>query len=126
MYLVEEILAPRKDAGGDLICDDCYNDEYEFTCSKCENYANISDRDTIGNLLIVVDSEEAKMPAGVYEIVKHPYWGGDMFSMWLYPTALKLLSSDTFGLSIENMNYPVGHVCPECKQEIVNKISGDS
>ena len=38
----EELDNPAKDEDGHILCDDCYEEEYMFTCYKCGNHAHIT------------------------------------------------------------------------------------
>jgi hypothetical protein len=112
----EELESPsRGDEDNALLCDDCYHDQYEFTCFVCENGGHVSQRAT-GHLLIIADAEECRVPQGVYEIKEWPYYTSDLFSMWLIPEALTLLPVDI--PEHAESNYPGGHVCARCEEKI--------
>jgi hypothetical protein len=74
----EEINEP---VAGQAICEDCYHEHYEFTCSRCCNYEHI---DCQHCWLVVFepiddfDKRDSEIQPGIYEIVDYPYYGGMM------------------------------------------------
>ena len=122
----EEAENPHRDEGGKPICDYCFDDHYTFTCYWCENYGYLPTRGDIGDLLIVIDAEECDLPsAGIYEIIEHPYWGSDMFSMRFYESALKHLSTNTLEIEPDGVNLPSGHLCDECKERARKELENE-
>lgn len=121
----EERENPRRDCDDDRICDECYHDEYEFTCEWCENYGETKDQH---NLLLVleadtvrIESQEDYLKPGVYQIVKKLYHGGpivgDSYILWQAIVWLCDLP--------DNANrgyYPCGHLCLECQNKIWTQI----
>ena len=114
----EERESPRM-SGDDPICDQCYQDEYEFTCCRCEDYG---EQDIQHELLVVFvatsSSYGEKVQPGLYTITGGPYWATDYFSSWLNPDKLIWLCSLPESLQDEDPYYPVGHLCSECQAEM--------
>lgn len=85
----EERENPRKDDDGDIICDECHHDKYEFTCCDCQNYGDVEDQH---NMLVVfeeVDSmggPERTVQPGIYRIAEEgSYYGGPIIGEgWLH------------------------------------------
>lgn len=105
----EEAADPRRDAGGDLMCDQCWHDEYEFTCAFCENYEH---NDHQHDFLVVWQKTTGVEP-GVYRTLGS-YWTSDMFSMWLHPDQLERVGDIPKGKG--GGHYPCGHLCLKCRK----------
>lgn len=113
----DELEAPYSTEDNEILCDECYYEEYEFTCCWCEEHGLQKNQHKI---LVIFDENEADMPVGVYEITHFPYYTDDMLSMWLTKWALKKLTDLPEGL--EQGYYPCGHLCKSCQGKIKQMI----
>lgn len=120
----EEIESPRRDADDEPICDDCYHEDYEFTCVWCEEYGETDDQH---NLLIVLDADivriesaEEYLKPGVYQIVKRPYYGTDYFDSWILWKAISWLCPLPW--DPDEHYCPCGHLCLSCQNKIWEQI----
>ncbi len=115
----EERESPRLNGSDEPICDDCYQEEYEFPCCLCENY---DEQDVQHEMLVVFVPTSAsggdKVQPGVYAITGGPYWGTDYFSSWLDASQLAWLCPLPESLRDDDPFYPVGHLCRDCQKEM--------
>jgi hypothetical protein len=109
----EEFEQPKLDEYGDPICDQCYEEEYEFKCCWCNQHEH---NDQADKFLVVANAEEAGFPHGVYEIVIKPYYRDGMIEGSLIKSSLKRIADVPEGLKIEL--YPCGHLCQSCQGKI--------
>lgn len=108
------------DIDDQYFCEHCQIDHI-YTCPVCECGELEDRRGDIGSMLIV-DScgDDVGVPDGIYEIVKHPYYGGPIIgSLQIFPYAVRrmgdLLTGDK---RIDTDGYPCGHVCRHCNAEV--------
>jgi hypothetical protein len=113
----EEADSPRRDDDNDPICDECWHNEYEFTCCWCQNYENVAHQD----YLVISEPTPAMglgpgygpLNMGVYKIVDSPYFGGPLIGLgYLFANALEFVADLPDG--IDTNGYPCGHLCREC------------
>lgn len=113
----------RWEAGGyQVVCWECYRDEYSFECCCCGETADIQEQGAIGNLLVAVGKEdedgktEAGVPAGLYRITGHPYYMQSMVGAgWLFETEIERVGDVPRGIDTDG--YPAGHFCSECSRK---------
>ncbi len=115
----EERLNSRLHEDGDLICDRCYTDEYEFTCYYCWEYAPIEDQ----HKMLVVNEECGGLKRGVYRIIDSPYYTSNYFNMWFNPECFEFVCAVPKDLlRPEEMflggSYPTGHLCQGCQYKV--------
>lgn len=115
----EELEEPLMDDEENVICYECYNDHFEFKCCKCEEYDHI---DNQHKMLVVVDEEEAGLPAGLYRILELPYYSasllGDVsWNEW----ALERIGDVPDG--VDTGSYACGHLCGRCQEEVLKKLN---
>lgn len=95
---------------GEDVCEECWTDKCQFTCSMCEEYGMVED---MHRFLLVADSEEADVPQGIYAITRKPYFVDYMIGGYLLPNSLSRIMDlprhhDTGG-------YACGHLCANCQ-----------
>jgi hypothetical protein len=122
----EELESPRKDDQDDIMCDDCYREHFEFTCSVCHEYGETEDQH---NMLAVYDPEafdecdrDNGWKRGVYMIVDSPYYCSPLIGHgWLYTRALDWVGPipRDKGKSESPIGYPCGHLCLDCQKKIL-------
>lgn len=121
----EERESPRLDWEEKPICDDCYQEEYQYRCCNCEEHYDQDDQDgqDVQHKMLVVfvptsASYGDKVQPGIYRITGSPYWSTDYFSSCLHTNKLKWLCKVPDVLQNDEHYYPVGHLCEECQQEM--------
>lgn len=64
----------------ELLCEYCYDSEYRQPCPICENYFDT--KDTTPDHIIINEelSRETGQPAGIYKIMKRPFFFGNILS----------------------------------------------
>ena len=100
-----------------LICESCWDNEH-YMCALCYDEGLEAQQGAIGNLLVVVDAEEAGLPEGLYEIISHPYWYSDYFSADFCTDALRYIGPIPDNVSVDTENCPVGHLCTQCSMKL--------
>lgn len=122
----EERVSPRLDCTGDPICDDCYQDEYQYCCCNCGEHYDQDDQDgqDVQHKMIVVfvptaGSYSDKVQPGIYRITGKPYWSTDYFSSQLFHDKLKWLCKLPVSLQEDDPFYPVAHLCRDCQAEMI-------
>ena len=120
----EERESPRLSWDNEPICDDCYQEEYQYRCCNCEEHYDQDEdgQDVQHNMIVVfsptVSSYGEKVLPGVYRVTGGPYWSTDYFSSCLHSYNLKWLCKLTESFQKEDPFYPVGHLCTDCQQEM--------
>ena len=99
----------------EFFCEDCRL-ENTFNCPVCGEYELEDRRGDIGSVLIVNDSEEAGLSDGIYEIIKHPYYGAPIIGAGeIFEWAIRRLGDLPTGKNrIDTDGYACGHVCRYC------------
>ena len=125
----EEVAAPNRDTDGDVLCNECWSNEYLFECGKCEDYTPklIGDVDYyggIGSVFVSHDEYETGAKKGIYTVIKHPFYHADLFGAWLLEDAVEQLSPSTHGM-VEN-HYPIAFLCGECAKKIKQEITAET
>lgn len=113
----EEAENPRKDPHGDLICDECYHDHFEFTCSQCEEGEDIEHQGAIGSVTVVYEEVSGlgeKVKPGVYRITKWPYYADGVTECYLIENALTRITDVPEGWTNAD-GCPCGHLCRTCQ-----------
>lgn len=112
----EEADDPRKDGSGDVMCDECWHDQHEYTCDLCEDYEECGDHQH--EMLVVWEtvggSGGRSVEPGIYRIVEWPYWTSDMLSMWLHKESLSCIAA----LPAGKQGRGCGHLCRKCQAKI--------
>lgn len=107
---------------GGVICDECFHDEYEFSCCKCGNHEHTDRQDEIGNLLVVTDPSVAVR--GIYLITAHPYFCQPMIGHGsLFMGALRRIAPASAVRNIDTGGFPVGHLCGTCTAKITTQFA---
>lgn len=106
---------PLTDDERDLMCDECYNDHYEFTCCWCQEYGNKKDQH---KMVVVFDDEKAGVPTGVYRVTDLDYYIISAFGDgWLHDWAIERIGDIPDGA--DSNGYPCGHLCAECQKKVI-------
>lgn len=116
---LEEIENPPQDVK-EPICDNCYNEHFEFTCFWCGNYEH---EDYQGDLLVIA-KECGGLGPGVYRIKKRPYFTSNYFNMWWDTYALEKVRDIPADWNPYDNRYPSGHLCVGCQKRIMEAPTG--
>jgi hypothetical protein len=122
----DEMESPRQDEDGDIMCDECYHEHFEFTCSVCQEHGDTEDQH---NMLAVYDSEvfeendrENGWKRGVYMIVDRPYYLAPLIGqVWIYTRCLEWIGPipRDKGNDESPIGYACGHLCLECQHKML-------
>jgi hypothetical protein len=114
----EEIKNPPKGEDGNILCDDCYNEEYCFECCLCGDYGDIKDQHKM-----VVVFREAMVKPGLYKVLDESYWAASLLdddtNDIVFPHAVQRIGDIPEGAHSDG--YLLGHLCAECQEKVVNK-----
>jgi len=124
----EELEYPREDESGDIMCDNCYYDNYEEICPICENSYIKQNTPEETYFIVSKDTEkDAGIKAGVYQVLKYPVFcaaTGGLGTTYMYPENYKLLRECDIDSMLNKLygkgNY--GHsintnfCCPNCAE----------
>lgn len=108
----EEAADPRHDEDGNVLCDACYSDHYEYVCPLCGNLVEIEDNQQH----IVVTTALAydqRMQPGIYKLVELPWFVSNYFSLTIRQSCVEKvgdLPTDLLG------DIPGSYVCEACAQ----------
>jgi hypothetical protein len=110
----DELENPLTDKDGDLMCDECYNDHYEFTCCLCQEHGDVAEQH---KMVVVFDEEEAGVPTGVYRVIDPDYYLADLLgSGWLHDWALERIGDVSD--KADGNGYACGHLCQNCQDKL--------
>jgi hypothetical protein len=114
----EEIESPRVDGEGDIICDECYNEQCEFKCCLCRDYGNIADQHKI----VVVFEKILGVEPGLYRVTNRSYWYASIVGDdgGIFPTAVQRIGNIPVGA--DGNGYPCGHLCAECQKKLIAEV----
>lgn len=103
----EEMEAPYK-TGDNLVCDECYHDNFCFVCPICEEYSD--DEETH----FVLTEKDNTVPVGYYEILKHPFYISHMLGTdEIWPHCVKKVAD------LRGNEDRTGYICPNCMKKAV-------
>lgn len=121
----------------EVLCEDCYNEEYRTTCPICEESWEI-DEMTDYFFISKANSKEVGKQSGIYKILEHPFFYGDCVTGFnsFFDGAIQKVSD----IDIEEI-YSILHpqlckdsltldcMCPHCAKKYLRKdnfIKADS
>ena len=105
---IEEYYYKEKD--NEIYCDNCYQDNFQFTCSICEEYHD--NPETPQENYIYLHKEIDGYKQGFYNVLRFPVYFSDMFSATICSDALNLASTNR--IYKENTEDPTGFICKGC------------
>jgi hypothetical protein len=118
----------REDEYGDLICDDCFEEEYMNYCQICEEL--FEKPTTAKDTFFIVTKEQesiAGITAGVYQALEYPFFYGNILSGFdaFFKDSIKLIRECDINSMIRKIN---GHgevqtdiCCPDCAERFSAK-----
>jgi len=114
----DELEAPHQ-RDGDMYCDDCWSDNFEFICCLCRN---LEDDEYQHRFLVVTEPTDAEcgktVAPGVYEIVETPYYGGPIIGrLHMFADSIRRVADLPAGIDADGC--PCGHLCRGCANGVV-------
>ncbi|MBP1614517.1 MAG: hypothetical protein H6Q13_1965 [Bacteroidetes bacterium] len=112
----------------ELLCEECYDDEYRTTCPLCEEY--YEKEDMTDYFFITKDiSKQVHKPVGMYKILKYPFYYGDCISGFdaFFDDVIEKVSDLNIeeAYSIINPNNKeevlMDCICPDCAEKYLRK-----
>lgn len=123
---VEEADNPERYAVGNVICDECYSENYEQLCPLCENLFEYEEFGP-GELYFVLTATDAGVPPGIYVANRFPYFGGSVLGPErVFPNAVtRVASLDVLPGNVAPVEHPNdgsnGQICQECIDRICDE-----
>ncbi len=106
----------------EVLCGDCYIDDFTFECVRCHESKPIEEQGQIGAHIVIVDEDEADKPVGLYRILNHPYYVSAVVGAgWIIGSAVDRVGDVPQGIDTDG--YPVGHLCRECSAKSLAEIA---
>ncbi len=127
-----EVEEPYTDDYGDIMCDECYKENYQDYCGLCEEYY---DKPTKPEELFFVVSKEAStevsmssISPGIYQTIHWPYFmGATGFGFeTLFESSIRLVReldiNSMLSKLYSNYHKEIGanEICPECVEKYTN------
>jgi hypothetical protein len=105
---------------GEIICDECEEEHYQFLCSWCENY---DEKEIQHRYLVVFDHKDVGLPHnGLYQITRLPYYTAPLIGRGeMDARALTWLGSLPSCAEAPD-GYPCGHLCTACQTRALDEI----
>jgi len=115
----EEAANPRRDEDGDILCDECYQEHYEYECPQC---CNPVENETNKKHIFITPAlaEDQGLQTGIYSVLSWPWAVSNYFSFQIIPSAIKRVADlpDELKDELEG-NY----LCEECVEKIKKEIT---
>lgn len=106
----EETEGPCRDEDGEIMCDECYSEHYEYLCPLCQNLVAVEGNEK--HILVThALADNQAMEPGIYRVLELPWFTSNYFSMRIHQHALKREAD----LPEEASDMVCGdNVCEEC------------
>lgn len=109
------------DNAGDPVCDQCWHEMFCFTCVKCHDDELVEYQGAVDSSIVVFDTEQARVPVGVYRVLHSGYWTAHNFDAWIEPSAVELVTSNIGDMRDTICGHAVGHLCRACGEKILQE-----
>ena len=106
----EQAEDPHRDEDGDIVCDECWSEDYEYLCHLCQNLVEIEDNQKHIFVTPALAADQ-KMQTGIYRVVNLPWFSSNYFSMWILQDAVSLVCDLPAELVDELSG---GYLCEDC------------
>ena len=126
---LEEIESPYTDDDNEIMCDDCYDENYRTFCPICEN--SYDTKDFVNDYIVITEelSKETEMIAGIYEIKKRPFFYGSILSGFdnFFDNSIELVTSININqykkidCGESCCKVTSDFICPDCVNNYVRK-----
>lgn len=118
----DEEESPRENKNGDIVCDRCYEDQYQHLCPICEEYFDEDFDQKISPKHMII-TRQAEMnhvaKAGLYEIVSLPFYADGMIEAHLFDSAINRQGDLPKDLDEDNLHYSLYFVCEDCVEKML-------
>lgn len=125
----EEVENPRRDESEDIMCDQCYEDNYQNYCSLCEETYDKPTKPEETFFVVAKEvSEECEVEPGFYKVLDWPYWLGATgfgFEM-LFKNSIELVKAADINSMLKKFygkyaeEFGADEICPECFKKYTN------
>ena len=120
----DEEKTPRIDKNGDVLCDRCFNELYQYLCPICEEdfYENYNQKISPKYFIITNEAKGVTVAKpGLYEIISLPFYADGMIETHLFSNAIKRLCDTPKDLDEDDLFYPLYFICESCTEKILKK-----
>ena len=123
-YILEpdEEKSPRRDEGGDIVCDRCYDDRYQHMCPVCEEhfYEDYNQKISPKHFIITRQAEECHVAkAGFYEVIELPFYADGIIESQLFDSAINRLGDLPKDLDEDNLHFSLYFICEDCVKKML-------
>jgi hypothetical protein len=110
------------DRDGHLWCDDCYHEEFEFTCCWCEEYGDNEDQH---RYVVVFDAAACELALpGLYRVDHLPYYSQPLIGYgYILSRAVTWLGFLDALPRAGWYDYPAGHLCLRCQRRALAHVT---
>lgn len=125
----EEIESPRlSNDDKEIICDNCYEDKYSMTCTLCEDMFDKPMKVEDGYYFLITedrfgsDTLGKNLDAGVYKIIKFPFFADGITEGFYYSDAFQKIRDLTSSekIDIKEAGHRDEEVCEDCAKSSKN------
>ena len=107
----EESKNPRTDSDGDIICDECFHEEYEEVCPLCGDYFEKGNPQEGEYYFAITKNDDCRVQPGVYVAVTFPFYIDNMFTQRVITNNVEKVGD----LEGNDLNvWRGGRICLEC------------
>lgn len=113
----------------EVLCEDCYDEEYRTTCPICEESWEI-DEMTDYFFISKANSKEVGKPSGIYKILERPFYYGDCVTGFdaFFDGAIQKVSDidieevySILNSRLDKGNITLDCMCPDCAEKYLRK-----
>ena len=102
----EEIKNPPRDEDGDIICDDCYNENCCYKCFLCDEYYK---NPTKPEEIYFIIGQGHNIDPGLYQVIRFPYYLKYIgLGVVFYENSIKWIKDVEFSGNL------IKKICPNC------------
>jgi hypothetical protein len=113
---------PNIDIDADeLLCEMCYEEEYQTQCPCCEN--TVMNNDISDNYFVINQSgaEETGKQSGFYKVLAKPYYRSGFFGFeYLIEGAFEFIKTIGIHGAYDNDCQSCGEICKKCIEKYIN------
>ncbi len=113
----------------EVLCEDCYDEEYRTTCPICEESCEI-DEMTDYFFISKSNSKEVGKPSGIYKMLERPFYYGDYITGFdaFFDGAIQKVSDidieEVYSIlhpRLNKENLTLDCMCPDCTEKYLRK-----
>lgn len=126
----EELENPRRDSGGDVICDSCYSDEFEDWCSLCDEVVDKDELEASPGHIVAVYSDAPvrggdDLKAGYYRVLSWPFFADGMVEGYFIGGTLERLADldDKGKRAAKDQSCLSGPMCKRCRDRVEGTLA---